>query len=414
MKTAPPTSRSNTSPACARSPTPISSALPTPSRSPNAGNSPSRRTGGPSLIVLARQDLPPLRQDAAENRSARGGYVLIEADGARQATLIATGSEVAIAVDARRLLAEAGIAAAVVSLPCWELFAQQDERYRLDVLGAAPRVGIEAACGFGWERWLGESGIFIGMTGFGASAPSPGPLSGTSASRQKPSPRPSAAASYSQTEGNLLEMAVKVAINGFGRIGRLVLRAIVERGRDDVLPVAINDLGSVETNAHLFRYDTIHGRFPGEVKIDGDSLTITYHGKTWGPIKVTAERDPSRVPYQGIDVALECTGRFTSKDSAHCPHRRRRRSQGPDLRPRRRRRRHHRLRRQRTDHHQARDDRHLERLLHHQLPRPHGQGPARPLRYPARLHGHHPRLHQRPEHPGLACTRTSTAPAPPP
>ena len=132
-----------------------------------------RRTGGPSLIILARQDLAPLRQDAVENRSARGGYVLVEADGARQATLIATGSEVAIAVEARRLLAESGIAAAVVSLPCWELFAQQDERYRLDVLGAVPRVGIEAACGFGWERWLGDSGIFIGMTGFGASAPSP-------------------------------------------------------------------------------------------------------------------------------------------------------------------------------------------------------------------------------------------------
>ena len=132
-----------------------------------------RRTGGPSLLVLARQELPPLRQDAAENRSARGGYVLIEADGARQATLIATGSEVAIAVEARRMLAESGIAAAVVSLPCWELFAQQDERYRLDVLGAALRVGVEAACSFGWERWLGESGIFVGMNGFGASGPSP-------------------------------------------------------------------------------------------------------------------------------------------------------------------------------------------------------------------------------------------------
>ena len=71
------------------------------------------------------------------------------------------------------MLAEHAIAAAVVSLPCWELFAQQDERYVLDVLGTAPRIGIEAACGFGWERWLGESGLFIGMTGFGASAPCP-------------------------------------------------------------------------------------------------------------------------------------------------------------------------------------------------------------------------------------------------
>ena len=111
-------------------------------------------------------------------------------------------------------------------------------------------------------------------------------------------------------------MAVKVAINGFGRIGRLVLRAIVERGSDDVVPVAINDLGSVEANAHLFRYDSVHGRFPGEVQVEGDSITITHAGKTYGPIKVTAERDPAKVPYQGVDVALECTGRFTSKESA--------------------------------------------------------------------------------------------------
>jgi glyceraldehyde 3-phosphate dehydrogenase len=115
-------------------------------------------------------------------------------------------------------------------------------------------------------------------------------------------------------------MAVKVAINGFGRIGRLVLRAIVERGQkdghDDVVPVAINDLGSVEANAHLFRYDSVHGRFPGEVKVDGDTITIIHNGRTIGPIKVTAERDPAMVPYQGVDVALECTGRFTSKDSA--------------------------------------------------------------------------------------------------
>ncbi len=111
-------------------------------------------------------------------------------------------------------------------------------------------------------------------------------------------------------------MAVKVAINGFGRIGRLVLRAIVESGRDDIVPVAINDLGSVEANAHLFRYDSVHGRFPGEVTVDGDAITIHCRGRTFGPIKVSAERDPSKVPYQGVDVAMECTGRFTSKESA--------------------------------------------------------------------------------------------------
>jgi transketolase len=130
-----------------------------------------RRADGPSLLVLTRQALPAQRTDIAENRTARGGYVLAEADGARQATLIATGSEVPIAMDARAALAAEGIATAVVSLPCWELFAGQDEAYRAQVLGGAPRIGIEAACGFGWERWLGPDGVFIGMTGFGASAP---------------------------------------------------------------------------------------------------------------------------------------------------------------------------------------------------------------------------------------------------
>ena len=111
-------------------------------------------------------------------------------------------------------------------------------------------------------------------------------------------------------------MAVKVAINGFGRIGRLVLRAIAESGRDDIVPVAINDLGSVEANAHLFRYDSVHGRFPGEVEVEGDAITIRCRGRTFGPIKVSAERDPSKVPYGGVDVAMECTGRFTSKEAA--------------------------------------------------------------------------------------------------
>jgi transketolase len=130
-----------------------------------------RRADGPSLLALSRQNLPTLRTDTSENRSARGGYVLAEADGARQATLIATGSEVSLAMTARDALQAAGIPTAVVSLPCWELFAVQDDAYRAGVLGSAPRFGIEAAVGFGWERWLGADGVFIGMSGFGASAP---------------------------------------------------------------------------------------------------------------------------------------------------------------------------------------------------------------------------------------------------
>jgi transketolase len=128
------------------------------------------RGDGPSVIALAARPVPYVRSDAAVNRCARGGYVLAEADGPRRATLIATGAEVAIAVAARAQLAEQGIAAAIVSLPCWELFALQDEAYQATVLGAAPRFGIEAAGGFGWERWLGDGGMFIGIDGFGAPA----------------------------------------------------------------------------------------------------------------------------------------------------------------------------------------------------------------------------------------------------
>ena len=106
-------------------------------------------------------------------------------------------------------------------------------------------------------------------------------------------------------------MAVRVAINGFGRIGRLVLRAIMESGRKDIEVVGINDLGPVEPNAHLLRFDSVHGRFPGTETVDGASIS---HGN--GKIKVTAERDPSKLPRKdlGIDIAMECTGIFTSKD----------------------------------------------------------------------------------------------------
>jgi transketolase len=129
-----------------------------------------RRSDGPSLLVVSPQTLPAWRTDASENRCARGGYVLAEADGPRQATVIATGSEVSIAMVAREKLAGDNIAAAVVSLPCWALFALQDEAYRAQVLGGAPRVGIEAASGFGWDHWLGPDGTFIGVTGFRTAA----------------------------------------------------------------------------------------------------------------------------------------------------------------------------------------------------------------------------------------------------
>src|SRR5262245_59830303 len=108
-------------------------------------------------------------------------------------------------------------------------------------------------------------------------------------------------------------MSVRVAINGFGRIGRLTLRAIVEAGRKDIEVVAINDLAPVETNAHLLRFDSVHGRFPGEVKVKGDSISCGN-----GAIKVSAIKDPAQLPWRdlGVDIALECTGIFTAKEKA--------------------------------------------------------------------------------------------------
>ncbi len=108
-------------------------------------------------------------------------------------------------------------------------------------------------------------------------------------------------------------MTTRVAINGFGRIGRLVLRALAESRRKDIVVVGVNDLAPVDANAHLFRYDSVHGRFPGKVEVDGD--TMDYGA---GPIRVTAERDPGKLPWKelGVDIALECTGIFASKDQA--------------------------------------------------------------------------------------------------
>jgi len=127
----------------------------------------------PTVLVLSRQGLPMLRSAHAKtNLSARGAYVLHEAEGGRDVTILSTGSEVEIAkAAADRLLAEKNIRAAVVSMPCWELFEAQDAAYRNAVLGKAPRIAVEAAARLGWDRWIGEDGTFIGMTGFGASAP---------------------------------------------------------------------------------------------------------------------------------------------------------------------------------------------------------------------------------------------------
>src|SRR6201992_1215189 len=108
-------------------------------------------------------------------------------------------------------------------------------------------------------------------------------------------------------------MALRVAINGFGRIGRLVLRALHEAKRNDIVVGGVNYRGTVETNAHLLRHDSVHGRFPGEVKVDGDHMILDGH-----KIKVTAIKDPAELPHKdlGVDIAFECTGIFTAKDKA--------------------------------------------------------------------------------------------------
>lgn len=106
-------------------------------------------------------------------------------------------------------------------------------------------------------------------------------------------------------------MTVRVGINGFGRIGRNVLRAIMESGRKDIEVVAINDLAPIETNAHLLRYDSVHGRFPGKVVVDGDTIDLGA-----GPIRATAIRDPKELPWGDVDIAMECTGIFTDRDKA--------------------------------------------------------------------------------------------------
>jgi transketolase len=128
----------------------------------------------PSVLCLSRQNLPTLRtEDTDANLCALGAYILRESQGARDITLLATGSEVEIAIGAADRLGAEGLGVAVVSMPCWDLFEAQDPEYRAQVLGSAPRIAVEAASRFGWDRWIGDGGDFIGMRGFGASAPAP-------------------------------------------------------------------------------------------------------------------------------------------------------------------------------------------------------------------------------------------------
>ena len=224
--------------------------------------------------VAARAVAPGRRHRAHrhtdENLCAKGAYVLREAAAHAQVTLIATGSEVEIAVKARDLLAAQGVAARVVSMPCWELFDEQPEDYRRTVLGPGTvKVAIEAAGPMGWDRYIGDGRRLHRHAAVSAPARRYKDLYkhfGITAEAAA-----DAALARDSGKKDRAHGTVRVAINGFGRIGRLVLRAIVETGRKDIDVVAVNDLGPVETNAHLLRYDSVHGRFPVEVKVDGDA-----------------------------------------------------------------------------------------------------------------------------------------------
>src|SRR5439155_1396506 len=213
---------------------------------------------GPSVMALTRQNLPQLRRDLwNDNRCRNGAYELVSAeDGRATVSLFASGSEVAIAVEARDLLIKRGCSTRVVSVPCFELLLAAPSHVRQSIVGEATlRIAVEAAVRQGWDAIIGSDGLFVGMSGFGASAPH----------------------------------------------------------KDLYRHFAINDLASVETNAHLLRFDSIHGRFPGQVKVDGDSIDCGT-----GKIKVTATKDPKQLPWKdlGIDIVLECTGIFTSKEKA--------------------------------------------------------------------------------------------------
>lgn len=269
----------------------------------------------PTLLALTRQNLPPLRHDVTENLCLKGGYRLRSAAAARKVVLVATGSEVSLALDVAEKLEAAGQGADVVSMVSTELFDEQDAAYQADLLpDDALIVSIEAGTTFGWERYTGRHGLRFGIDSFGASAPIDDLYRHFGLTVDAITPRFWHGSAHKTgrhlPQKGLTDMAVKVAINGFGRIGRNVARAILERTDHDLELVSINDLGDAKANARLLRHDSVHGAFNGTVEVDGNDLII--NGKR---IQVTAERDPAALPHaaNGVDIVMECTGFFTNK-----------------------------------------------------------------------------------------------------
>ena len=249
-------------------------------------------TKRPSLIAFSRQDVPTARTVHTDsNLSARGAYELV-GDSNAKVTFLSTGSEISIALAARDLLAREGIGARIVSMPCWDLFEEQDEAFRKKLMGELPRVAIEAAA----PLWLGPLYRTERRLCRHAFVRRQRPLERRVPAFQHHAGRSSCGGKKIIEE---IKMALRVAINGFGRIGRLVLRAIVESGRRDIEIVAVNDLGPIETNAHLLRYDSVHGRFPATVTVDGDVMVAAGHR-----IKVTCIKNPAELPHKALDVDI--------------------------------------------------------------------------------------------------------------
>ena len=284
----------------------------------------------PSALLLSRQNLPYAPKSgfdasppAALDAIAKGAYVLAEPSevGLRrkaQVVIMATGSEVQLALHAQQRLAVDGIAVRVVSMPSTTVFDRQPTVYKQSVLPAGvPRVAVEMGVTDGW--WKYGCSAVVGIDTYGESAPGGVALQALRLHARQCGRHGASGFVQSEVQGNV--MTIKVAINGYGRIGRNILRAHYEGGKKhDIQIVAINDLGKPETNAHLTRYDTAHGPFPGSVSVDGDSMIVSADkgGKGGDRIKVLAVRNPAELPWKdlGVDVVLECTGLFTSKAKA--------------------------------------------------------------------------------------------------
>lgn len=271
---------------------------------------------GPSALLLTRQNLPMQTHSPAEIKDiARGGYIVFEPVGKIVAIILATGSEVYLAVDAAKELIKENIFVRVVSMPCCERFKSQNAAYREKILPDAvrARLAIEAGIPDYWYQFVGSDGAIIGINTFGASAPADvlWKAYGFTVENVKKQILNVITDNYTRRT----TMTIKIAINGFGRIGRNITRALYESDyRDRVQLVAINDLGDLATNAHLLKYDSVHGRFAQTVSTDDHDLIIGDDH-----IRVFSEKNPALIPWGelNIDVVLECTGFFTSREKAN-------------------------------------------------------------------------------------------------